>query len=94
MSRYDAAIDALSVMMLVEFKIILGPNTIISIRSFIPEFEFVSDNNEFCELFWGAAKIAVNRILETAGKETIEEDGNVMHQLYLHWREVWLSKMD
>ena len=75
MSRYDVAIDALSVVMLDEFKIILGPNTLNLIRNYIQEFGFVSDNNEFCGLFWGAAKIAVNHILETAGKETIEEGG-------------------
>ena len=87
MTRYDAAIDALCVVMLKEFQIRLGP-----LIDAIPKFESAADDNQFCLMFWNAAKTVVNHLLYDTGKETIEEDGVVMQELYLHWRGEWNNK--
>lgn len=96
MSRLDIAIDALVEIIRSYFGINLGPTPVRDIKNFIQDAMPGLDTQSeirFCELFWAAARIAINRILESVGRTTLDEDGEPMNHLFLLWRYEFRTRM-
>ena len=88
MNRLDIATDALFQVMLMDKQIIVGNRCAVDIKGFLEETvdQTALSNDQFCERFWLAAKIVVNRLLEMARMPLLDEDGEEMHFLFLRWR--------
>ena len=94
MSRLDIAMDALLAIFMSRLHIVVGPIPAQDIKNFVQQSVLYSMNthtdDRFCELFWMAAKMAVNRVLEAIGRDILEEDE--LEFLFRDWRDVFRQR--